>query len=124
MPPRRLVLAFVALWFTVGIVLFVLSVRTVLGGLHGHEQGLGKVHLMLIGGIEAIAALLFLLPRTLRIGAIGLLLTLGVAMIGHAMAGDFPFQLLLFAAATVFVLVHGPVPWSWVRGRGDRSSHA
>ena len=121
MTPRRRVLAFVALWMTLGIVLFVLSVQTVMSGLH-HEQGPARVHFVLIGGIEAIAALLFLLPRTLRLGAIGLLFTFAVAMIGHAMAGEFPLQLLLFAAATVFVLVHGPVPWGSIRGHDDHST--
>src|SRR5262249_23668881 len=117
MPPRKLVLAFVALWFTLGVVLFVLSVRTVLEGLGHHGGGLSGAHLVLIGGIEALAALLLLLPRTLRLGAFGLLFTFAVAIIAHSAAGEFPMQLLLFAAATVFVLVHGPVPLRWVLGR-------
>ncbi len=124
MPPRRLVLAFLGMWLTLGIVLFVLSVRTLLGGLHGRAHGSGNVHLVPIGGIEAIAALLFLLPRTLRAGGIGLLLTFAIALIGHAAAGEFPIQLLLFAAATVFVMVHGPVSWRWVLGHGRDSTRA
>lgn len=119
MPPRRLVVAFLGLWFTLGAVVFVASVRTMLGALSGAVHGPPHVHIALLAGIEALAAALFLVPRTVRIGGVGLLLTFAVALLAHALAGEFQMILVLYAAATIFVMVHGPVPWSWVRGRAS-----
>jgi len=117
MPPRRLVLSFIALWLTLGLVVLVASVQTFLGAVSGAVHGHSHVHLALLAGIESIAAALFLVPKTMRLGAIGLLATFAVAFIAHALAGEFATILLLYAAGTVFVVVHGPVPWSWVRRR-------
>ena len=36
-------------------------------------------HLVALGGVEAVSALLFLVPRTLRLGAVGLVLCCAVA---------------------------------------------
>lgn len=117
MPPRRLVLAFLALWGTLGLVVFVASVQTCVAALNGTLHGAAPMHVALLAGVEAVAAALFLVPKTVRLGGIGLLITFAVALIAHALAGEFPIILLLYAAGTVFVLVHGPVPLSWVRGR-------
>jgi hypothetical protein len=115
MPPRRLVLAFVAFWLTLGIALFAASARTLVSALSSpHADG----HLALLAGLEAAAAALFLVPRTLRLGAFGLLATLAIALFHHAVSGEIPWLLLPCAAGTAFVLVHGPVPWSWLRARG------
>lgn len=73
------------------------------------------MHTALLAAIETIAAALFLVPKTMRFGAIGLLATFAVAFTAHALAGEFATILLLYAAATAFVLVHGPVPLKWVR---------
>ena len=118
MPPRKLVLSFLALWITLGAVVLVASVQTFLGAMGGATHGPSHVHLGLLAGVEAIAAVLFFVPKTMRLGAIGLLTTFAVAFIAHALAGQFGMILPLYAAGTVFVLVHGPVPWSWVRPRG------
>ena len=115
MPPRRLVLSFLAFWITLGLVVLVASVQTFLGAVSGAVHGPSHVHLALLAGVEAIAAALFLVPKTMRFGAIGLLATFAVAFIAHAFAGEFAMMLLLYAAGTVFVLVHGPVPLRWIR---------
>ena len=115
MPPRRLVLAFVLLWWTLGVVLCYLSVRTVL---HAAGAGSRDVHVALLGAIEAAAALLFLVPRTLRLGAAGLLATFAVAFAAHALQGELRSDLLVFAAAVAFVAVHGPVSRAQLRGAG------
>jgi hypothetical protein len=112
MPPRKLVLSFLVFWFTLGAVVLVASVQTFLGALSG--AGHAHVHLALLAGIEAIAAALFLVPRTMRLGALGLLVTFAVAFLAHALAGEFEMILLVYAAGTVFVLVHGPVPLNWI----------
>lgn len=64
-------------------------------------------HLLLLAGVETIAALLFLLPGTVRAGAIALLVVFGIAIVAHASRGEWPSNLLVYAAGTAFVLVHG-----------------
>jgi hypothetical protein len=113
MPPRRLVLAFVAFWLTLGIALFAASARTLVSALSSPPHS----HLALLAGLEGVAAALFVIPRTLRLGGFGLLAALAIALIAHGMNGEIPWLLLPCAAGTAFVLVHGPVPWSWLRAR-------
>jgi hypothetical protein len=66
-----------------------------------------------------VAAVLFLVPRTMRFGAIGLLLTFFIALTVHALEGELNADLLLYAVGCIFVLVHGPVSWRAVLGLGD-----
>jgi uncharacterized membrane protein YphA (DoxX/SURF4 family) len=66
-------------------------------------------HLVLLGAVEAVSALLFLIPRTSRWGAAGLLLTLLVAWAAHAFLHEVRWDLLVYAAAVTFVAVHGPL---------------
>lgn len=124
MPPRPLVYAYLALWMTLGILLLVASVRTCLAALHGNAHGPGGVHLALLGGVEAVGALLFLIPRTLRVGGVILLVTFGIALSAHAVAREFPSQILLYTAGTILVLAHGPVPMAWLRGANSTRRHA
>lgn len=109
MPTRNLVRAFRLLWWTAGILLFVYSVRTVVDQLSAHEAG-PHAHIALLGAAEAIAALLFLLPRTMRAGGIALLVIFLIAFVLHAVRGEFASQLLLYAAVVGFVVVHGLPP--------------
>jgi hypothetical protein len=115
MPPRKLVRAFLALWWTLGAVLLYASIDTVI---HAFPRGAGAIdpHAAIIGSVEAVAAALFLFPRTMRAGAYGLLVSIAAAFIIHALRGQLAAQLLIYAAAVLFVLVHGPVP-SVPRGR-------
>jgi hypothetical protein len=114
MPPIGLVRAFVVQWWTAGLVLFYLSVRTAYQGLGGTQH---DPHLVLVGGLEAIAALLFLVPRTMKIGATGLLLIFALVFVVHATLLQFRGDLLVYAAVVGFVAVHGTVPMSWVRSQ-------
>jgi uncharacterized membrane protein YphA (DoxX/SURF4 family) len=114
MPKPGLVRAFVAMWWTAGILLFVWSARTVqMAGHAGHHDP----HVALLGLVEAASAALFLYGRTMRIGAAGLLLTFAVALGVHAARGEFRPELLLYAAVVAFIAVHGAVPMSWLRPR-------
>ena len=106
MPPLRLVRAFVALWWTTGAVILVLSAVTAKQALHADAH---DPHVALLAAFEAVSALLFLLPWTLRAGAAGLLLTLAAALLIHGTQGHFRGDLLVYAAVVVFVAVHGPV---------------
>ncbi len=115
MPSVSLVRAFVVQWWTVGTVLLYLSVKTMYAGLQsggGHDA-----HLILIGGFEALAAVLFLIPRTLRIGAFGLLMVFAVVLLIHALQLQLRGDVLVYAAVVLFVAVHGSVPMAWLRPR-------
>lgn len=105
MPPRSLLRAFLVLWVVTGIALLIGSVDTVRQALGGHPNP----HLALLGAVEALAALVFLIPRTTRAGAVGLVTTIGVAFAVHAVLGQFRGDLLVYAAAAAFVGVHRPL---------------
>ena len=112
MPSRSLLRAFVALWLVTGTVLLVASIATVQEAWAGSRHI--NPHLATLGGLEAVAALLFMLPRTLRAGAIALLVTIAVAFMTHIVLGQFRGDLLLYGTAVAFVLVHGPLtPMQW-----------
>jgi uncharacterized membrane protein YphA (DoxX/SURF4 family) len=98
--------AFVVLWWTLGLVIFYLSVHTLVQGTNSSPRDL---HAIIIGGLEAVAALLFIVPRTTRIGAMGLLAIIALAFAVHVLSGEFRAPFLVYAAGVLFVLVHGPV---------------
>jgi hypothetical protein len=109
MPGRSPARAFYGLWWTLGIVIFYLSVTTARGAVgRGHDAA--DLHALIIGTVEAIAALVFLVPRTMIWGGVGLLATFAAAFLIHAHAHHFAAPLLIYAAAVLFVMVHGPVP--------------
>lgn len=107
MPPRRLLRSYLALWVVTGLVLLIASVATVRNAWVGSPHA--NPHVALLGAVEAIAALLFLIPRTLRVGAIGLLVTIALAFAIHTALGQFRGDLLLYGVTVLFVLVHGPL---------------
>jgi hypothetical protein len=115
MPFRSLVRAFLVQWWTVGIVVLYLSLKTVYAGLPSSSDY--DPHAVLIGCFEAVAALLFVIPRTLRIGAFGLLVTFAVVFVIHALRLQFRGDLLVYGAVVWFVAVHGSVPMLWLRPR-------
>jgi hypothetical protein len=97
--------AFVAFHLTLGIVIFVESVLAVVHSLHSQtESHLGSI-LPWFAGLEALAALMLLVPQTLRIGGGILLLIFVAAIIVHGPADGMP--LFVYAAGVVFVMVHG-----------------
>lgn len=107
MPPRNLVRSFVLLWWTLGIAIGVMSVRTLQHAVTG-----GRVldlHVALLALVELAAALVFLVPRTLRAGAGVLLAVLAVAFLMHAANHEVRWDFLIYAAAVLFVGVHGPL---------------
>lgn len=106
MTSRNVLRAFVLLWWTVGVVLLVGSLRTL-------QECLVSKHpspVAALAAVEAVSALLFLVPKTLRFGAAGLLLTLAVAFTAHLFLPQLRWDLLVYAAAVLFVSVHGALP--------------
>lgn len=118
-PPRGVVIAYLFFWMALGLALAVSSAGTLLAALTG-AQGSGQVQRALQSGVELVASILFLVPRTLRLGGVILLIAFGVALSAHAREHRVPGRLLLAIAATVFVVSHGPVPSAWLGPRGGR----
>jgi hypothetical protein len=107
MPPRTLMRGFLLLWLVTGVVLLVGSLETVRSALT--SSGHANPHLAILGFVEALAAALFLVPRWMRVGAIGLLVTTVTALGVHAALHEFRGDFLLYAATVSFVLIHGPL---------------
>jgi hypothetical protein len=62
---------------------------------------------LFISGAEGIAALLFLIPPTSRLGGYILLVVFAAAILVHALHGDFQeLDLLVYAAAVLAVMAH------------------
>jgi uncharacterized membrane protein YphA (DoxX/SURF4 family) len=111
MTSSRLRRSFTIMHLTLGLVILVDSLRTAVLAWPGHPHA--NVHLVVLASVEAVGALLFLMPALTRLGGGVLLTTFGVAFLAHAISGEFPTPLLVYAATTLFVMVHGPVsPWS------------
>jgi uncharacterized membrane protein YphA (DoxX/SURF4 family) len=110
MPGRSLVRAFVALYLTLGAVVLVQSVQTVIGARRGAFRPGDQLHAFILGSVEVVGALLFLIPRTMRTGAAVLLAIFALAFLLHATEGDLHLTLLVYAAGVLFVRIHGVRP--------------
>jgi hypothetical protein len=99
---RRLRAAFVLLHVTLALLLGIGGALTA-----AHATGAHAMHLIVLGGFESVAAVLFLFPRTLRLGAAGLLLSCGAAFVAHASMGQWRADLLVYMVAVLFVALHG-----------------
>ena len=108
--------SFFAFHLTLGLVLLVFSAKTVVEGL---SPGTGHLNhpAVLIGTIEALGAVLFLFPRSLRVGGTLLLVSIGLAFLLHGLSGQFRGDFLVYGTATWFVMMHGPA-WPRVRAGG------
>ena len=104
--------AFLFLWIGTGVVILWMSVGTALPELVTADRPANS-HLLLLACIEAIAAILFLVPPTLQYGGTSLLVVFGVALGMHALQGEFAAPLVLYSAAVLFVTLHGrPAMWN------------
>ncbi|HZI21697.1 MAG TPA: hypothetical protein VFD76_04250 [Gemmatimonadales bacterium] len=94
---------FLALHLTLGLVILFESARELL---HAVTRA-GHGHLAMVAAVEGVAAILFLWPRTMRLGGLALTAVLAGALIVHAVRGEFQAPLLVYAVATLFVTVNG-----------------
>ena len=108
MPEQSIARAFLALWWTLGALLVASSVHTAWHALAA--SGGIDVHVAILASAEAISGLLFLVPKTMPAGGVCLLAVFAVALVLHGRKGEFASQLLLYAVAVSFVMVHGRVP--------------
>jgi hypothetical protein len=92
---------------TLGAVVLVQSVETALVAAPPSSHAGANPHLFALAVVEALAALLFLVPRTVRVGGWLLLAVFGVAVVAHALRGEIVGTLLVYAAGTLLVMAHG-----------------
>ena len=103
--------ALVAFRIVLGASLLYGSVRTLIVAsvATGVEHARG-FHIMLLAGVEALGALLMLLPRTRVAGSMLLALTIGIAFLLHLLRREFRPDLLVYLAGAVLVGVHARDP--------------
>lgn len=95
--------SFVSFHCVLAAVVFLQSIVTVLhtvAGQNGHW-------LVWFAGAEAVAAVLFLVSATMRVGAIFLLLIFSVAIVLHGLQGELQLSLVVYIAGVVLVMAHG-----------------
>ena len=98
---ERIRRAFLIFHLVLGLALLWGSVHTLL------HLGPTDLHARVVGTIEAVGAVAFLIPRTLRLGGVLLVLSIVGAFLVHAARGDWRPDLLVYAAGVVLVTVHG-----------------
>jgi hypothetical protein len=105
--PPQLPRVFSGLRLTLGLVVFGQSLATVISASGLTDGSHHNLALLVLAGIEAIAALLFLLPRTTGPAAATLVGIFAVAIALHLTTGSgFPAHLLVYIAAATVVAVH------------------
>lgn len=102
--------SFTVFHLVLGLGILWLSVKSVLWAVHPGSGSHPNHHVALLAAVEAIGALLFLIPQALRVGAALLLLTVGVATVVHAFAGEWRIDLLIYAAGVWLVATHPSTP--------------
>ncbi len=105
MTPLSIRRAFALFHAVLGLVVLVQSIAALRRGLVLHTGGAAHTHLVILAGVEALAAILFLIPKTLDFGAIVLLIIFAIALLLHGIRGQL--NLLVYAAGVYFVMMHG-----------------
>jgi hypothetical protein len=105
--PPQLPRVFTGLRLTLGLVVFGQSLATAISASGITDVSHHDPALLVLAGIEAIAALLFLLPRTTAPAAATLVGIFALAIALHLTTGNgFPTHLLVYIAAATVVAVH------------------
>jgi len=90
--------------YTLALVVFVLSVQTVVQALRNEHLMLHNILMACFAGLEAIAALLFLYPRTMKAAGYVLIGIFIFAFIFHAFHGEPNLSLLVYLAGVALIL--------------------
>ena len=91
---------------TLAVVVFLLSVITANGALKLEGAAEPNWLLFILASTEAIAALLFLIPRTTVIGGYLLIVIFVIAFLLHLTIGEYQLPLLIYATGTYFIISH------------------
>jgi uncharacterized membrane protein len=74
---------------------------------HALRDGQGP--LAVVATVAAVGAVLFLIPRTLKVGGTALLVVVLAVLVERTLRGQWRLDLVVFAAAIWLVVVHGGV---------------
>ncbi len=88
-----------------GLVVFLLSISALRRAMAPQPHGNFNLHLVILAAAEALAAILFLIPKTLDIGGTVLLVVFAIAVAVHGIRGEL--SLFVYAAGVLLVMVHG-----------------
>ena len=116
MTDPRLRRSFIALHVSIVLVALVQSAQALhhaIGDLAGHH------YLVLFAGLQLLAGILFLLPRTLTAAGATLVVVFAHAAVYQAVNGQFPATALVCAVAALFVTLHGD---AWRSGKLQRDA--
>jgi len=91
--------------WTLVSVIFIESVLTLFHSLHSTTESHLGVILPYFAGLEGIAALMLLIPKTLKIGGYMLLLIFAIALIVRGPAEQM--ALFVYAAGAIFIMANG-----------------
>src|SRR5262245_11849557 len=89
--------------------LLFMGVRALLHGLH--ELDGEHLHLAFVGALEAVGAVLLLLPRTVKVGGILLLFVVLPSFAIHLTRGELELRYLIYATGIWLVMSDGAA-WS------------
>ena len=95
-------IAFIGFHFTLAIVVLLQSVLGV-----KHALNTANHALLVLAIVEALAAIVFMIPRMIRLGGLVLLLVFTIAFSVHLLHGELDLGLLVYAAGTLFIVIHG-----------------
>lgn len=95
-------IAFIGFHFILAIVILLQSVWGV-----KHALSTANHALLILAIVEAAAAIVFMIPRTTRLGGLILLIVFAVAFAIHLLHGELDLRLLVYAAGTLFIVIHG-----------------
>ncbi len=87
------------------LVVFLVSIGALWRAMAPQPHGNPNLHLVILAGIEALAAILFLIPKSLDVGGTVLLVVFGIALAIHGIRGQL--SLFVYAAGVLLVMVHG-----------------
>ncbi len=107
--------ALVLLHLTLGVVVAIESAWALL---HALEDLSDHLHYAAAAGLQLAGALLFLVPRTVRVGGWILVVTFALGALVRAWHFDFAGPLLVYAAAALYLTLRGG---GWSR-RGDTTA--
>jgi uncharacterized membrane protein HdeD (DUF308 family) len=93
-----------ALYVALGLILVIEAVLTLRHALSVHHDQ----HLALVAVTQGIGALLFIWPRTMRIGACLLVCLFLISAVVHAFRGEFASEHLVSAIAVSFIMLTRP----------------
>ena len=100
--------SFIAFHLVLGLGLLAGSIQTLLHALAPENiHTLSHQHLAVIAAAEAVGAVLFLLPRVSRAGALLLVAVIGLGFVAHSLRGEWRPDLAIYAAGVWLVYAMG-----------------